>query len=284
MPPDCPEEKLDALKARLLSLACGGRLAVAFSGGLDSRFLSYTAKQAGLSPLLLHAEGPHIAASEQRFAKDWAGKNKMDLRLLSANPLEVPEVAANGRMRCYHCKLALFTKLLQVADGLPLCDGTQSSDSSAYRPGVAALKELGIISPLADVGLGKPEIRTLAGATGMDLPEQQARPCLLTRFAYGLRPDLTSLAALDKAEERLGFFLRLHADSSGEDPPDFRLRKTEYGLELHMTPFADVQTGAALPDKLRGQLENSVRTATGRELDDIRVMASLSGFFDREQL
>lgn len=275
------ENKLAALHARLGALARDGWIAVAFSGGLDSRFLAHAAKLGGLRPLLLHAEGPHIAAAETAFALEWAQENEFDYLLLAANPLEVPEVAANGRMRCYHCKHALFSRLLREAAPLALCDGTQASDSKAYRPGVAALRELGVASPLADAGLTKPEIRALAASTGMSFPEQHARPCLLTRFAYGMSPDEKTLRAFDQAEALIEGYLRLFAARHCIKTPDFRLRQTKEGAELHLTPFPLLEN-ESLAGTLRKQLEECAADLTGRPLAAIRQMESLSGYFDKE--
>lgn len=280
------DSKLTGLTAHLAHLAVEGHLALAFSGGLDSRFLAHMAALAGLRPLLLHAQGPHIAERENRFARQWAEAHGMEFRELAFNPLLTPEVAANGRMRCYHCKRALFSLLKRGAGGLKLCDGTQASDCDAYRPGLAALTELGIISPLADAGLSKPEIRRLATKTGMDHAQQRALPCLLTRFAYQLRPDHASLAALDKAEERIENLLRQATESGREDPaPDFRLRWLSPDiLELHLTlPAAQGEQSDTVPPALRMALEEAVRETMGRRLAAIRVMPTLSGFFDKEE-
>lgn len=275
-------EKLDRLTTILAGLAINGRFAIAYSGGLDSRFLAHAANLANLEPELLHAHGPHIASGENRYARDWAIKNRMQLHILQADPLTVPEVAANDRMRCYHCKKALFSRLLAEAKGLPLCDGTQASDSGTYRPGRAALQELGIRSPLAEAGLAKSEIRLLAAKTGMDNPGQKARPCLLTRFAYDLPPNRPALAALDKAEQRIESALhRFYPCSIDAELPDFRLRHLAGGeMELHLTPMPG--TCETLPDNLEASLRQAVRGATGKEPSAIREMPQLSGFFDKD--
>lgn len=280
------DSKLTGLTAHLADLAMEGRLALAFSGGLDSRFLAHMAALAGVRPLLLHAQGPHIAERESRFARQWAKAHGMEFRDLAFDPLLTPEVAANGRMRCYHCKRALFTLLKHSAGGLKLCDGTQASDNDAYRPGLAALTELGVISPLAHAGLSKPEIRRLATKTGMDYAQQRALPCLLTRFAYQLRPDHASLAALDKAEERIENLLCQATESGRDNPaPDFRLRRLSPDiLELHLTsPAAPDEQSDTVPPALRLALEEAVRETMGRPLAAIRFMPTLSGFFDRKE-
>lgn len=278
------EHKLANLQAALTKLSHDDRLAIAFSGGLDSRFLAHAAFLTGLRPLLLHAKGPHITTAESEFASHWAEKNGMELLVLEVDPLAVPEIAANDRKRCYQCKRMLFTELLREADGLPLCDGTQAGDYNTYRPGVAALKELGVISPLADAGLTKSEIRHLSEKTGMQFSEQRAKPCLMTRFAYLLSPDRTTLAAFEKAEERiemiLGSFLKEHSKGSA---PDFRLRLlTPDCMELHLTPLPGMEEASEIPQSLIRSLKDAIRQTTGEPVSNIRIMPELSGFFDKD--
>lgn len=278
------ESKFEGLKTRLKELGVDNKFALAFSGGLDSRFIAYSAGLAGLYPVLIHAQGPHISARESLFAEQWAARNGLDLLSIVSDPLLIPEVQANGRMRCYHCKRALFSRLKKIAGGMPLCDGTQASDSRSYRPGTAALAEFEILSPLADAGLTKAEIRHLAEASGMDSPDQQARPCLLTRFSYGLSPDHASLEALDKAEKEIEDILREYTKSLAQaDSPDFRLRHLGPGkLELHITPPACFKSSlTSWPQALMDSLETAICETTGIPAC-IRVMSELSGFFDRE--
>lgn len=210
----------DTLPPGLLALLTAmPELAVALSGGLDSRFLTHAALLAGCRVTALHITGPHMPPRETEEARRWATARGVTFMTVPLNPLSIPAIAAGQRDRCYHCKHAAFTALLATAASLPLCDGTNADDLTAYRPGLRALRELGIHSPLAEAGLSKADIRALATRTGMDRPDQAARPCLLTRLAYGMRPDaatLTRLAAAEDALENLGlwdFRLRLAPDA-----------------------------------------------------------------------
>ncbi len=188
------------LEQKLLEAAPGRHFNLAFSGGLDSRFLAYAAKMLSFSPLLLHISGPHISSAETASACAWAHTHGFAFKDLPVDPLDLPLVLRGDKKRCYACKRAMFSKLLEFA-GRPLCDGTNVSDCASYRPGMQALKELGILSPLALSGFGKQDIQRLAGETGMDDPEQPARPCLLTRLPYGMEPKVSVLRALEKAED-----------------------------------------------------------------------------------
>lgn len=132
--------------------------AIAFSGGLDSRFLCHAALLCGSRVLALHAQGPHIAAQESAEAQDWARRRGLPLRLVHYSPLPLAEVAANSRERCYACKrglmAALRATLALTGQDAPctLCDGTNADDMRAFRPGLRALKEAGVRSPLAEAG------------------------------------------------------------------------------------------------------------------------------------
>jgi uncharacterized protein len=250
-------------------------LAVAFSGGLDSRFLCHTASRNHIPVRALHVSGPHIPRRETEEARQWAEARGIPFVPLHADPLSVAAIRANGPDRCYHCKHAVFTALFaNVAKGETLCDGTNTSDLTGYRPGLRALKELGVASPLAETGLSKDDIRSFARATGMDRPEQKARPCLFTRYEYGLEPDAASLAALDAAEHQVEEFFASDGASPGPVPP-FRLRLTADGPVLH------VQT-ATLADATKNTL--SVLLRNGGFADSrVETVEQISGFFDRQR-
>jgi uncharacterized protein len=258
-----------------------GAIAVAFSGGLDSRFLSYTALRIGVPVQAFHVAGPHIPTRESAWAREWAGQNGLPLRVLSVDPLEQDIIAQNTPERCYHCKQAVFTVLKQYTGDMLLCDGTNTSDSEGYRPGMKALGELGITSPLALAGLSKAEIRDLAGQTGMDRPDQAAHPCLFTRFNYGIRPTHESLAALDKAEDAVEDVLRSQRILAGNAEPGqphaqtapFRLRFVQPDKAVLHLAYA------GLPDKLREDLFAAL-AANGFDGTPIALVDKISGYFD----
>ncbi|MGE9984186.1 PP-loop family protein [Desulfovibrio sp. SGI.169] len=253
-------------------------LAVALSGGLDSRFLCHAARLCGCDVLALHARGPHIPPEESAQAAQWARDVGLPLLMLDFDPLALPEVARNSRERCHGCKKELIAALRALLrerragesrDRL-LCDGSNADDLRAFRPGLRALAEARVRSPLAEAGLGKPAIRALAAATGLDRPEQQARPCLLTRLAYGLSPDAALLARLARAEAALA---RLPAPEDGWPAlGDFRLR-------LRPAPLLQV---TRLPEALRPRVE-ALLAAHGFAPCDIRRADDISGFFDAPQ-
>lgn len=246
-----PEETalLPRLESVLGVLAAGNRFALAYSGGLDSRFLAHAAQRFGFEPVLLHIVGPHIPPEETDYARHWAASRELAYEELPADPLDLALVASGDRRRCYACKRNLFS-LLKARTDLPLCDGTNASDAGQYRPGIRAVEELGILSPLASAGLTKADIHRCAALTGMEDPEQKARPCLLTRLPYGMKPERSLLAGLAAGERAVhGVFA-----SAGLPGPDFRLRLVDAErLELHVLPEPALAPGlcaelaAALP-------------------------------------
>lgn len=264
----------EALARTLIGLAPDGRFALAFSGGLDSRFLAHAARLLGLRPLLLHAAGPHVPPEETAQAAAWAGRNGLAFRKAAFDPLGIPDVASGDRKRCYACKRGLMATLLAETD-LPLCDGTNASDSLGYRPGIQALRELGVRSPLAGSGLTKADVRRLARQNGLDQPDQKARPCLLTRLPYGTSPTFAILSALASGEDAV---LRV-LEAQGMAEADFRLRLTSPArLELHLL---EADAAALAPDDAQRLLRAAHRAAPDLPFPVLLPQASLSGFFDR---
>ncbi len=251
--------KLSALQKALESLlgAAPQPFALAYSGGLDSRFLAFAATHLGYAPQLFHVTGPHIPQAESAYAKDFALRHSLPYQEFFYTPLGIEAVRHTHKDRCYHCKNGLFT-FLKTQTSLPLADGSHSSDTQSYRPGTKALQEHGVYSPLALAGLEKQDIRNLAASLGMEQPNQAARPCLLTRFAYNLEVQEDTLRILEQAEAII------HAHLSGED---FRLRVLPEGLELH--------TCHPLPDSTHSALTAALPFAFV-----CRVLPTLSGYFD----
>ena len=215
------DPRLSRLEEVLSEIAPDKRLAIAFSGGLDSRFLSFAAKYLGYTVKLLTVKGPHISPEETVEAVQWARENGFRMELLDLNPLQMEAVEFNHTDRCYFCKKHLFLELKRRAAGLPLCDGTNHSDLSHYRPGLKALSELKIHSPLAEASFSKQDNREVGALIGLDHWDQAARPCMLTRLPYNQKVLASDLTAVGEAETALNrYFAGLN---KGEIR--FRLRK-----------------------------------------------------------
>ncbi|MEG2139664.1 MAG: hypothetical protein RRY20_02610 [Bilophila sp.] len=246
-----------------------GGLAIACSGGLDSRFLTHAACLSGVHPALYHVTGPHVSARETAACVAWAQGRGLTLHVVTCDPLCLPEVLANTPDRCYACKRALFSRLYREVGNACLCDGSNASDLKLYRPGLRALRELDISSPLAEAGLDKDTIRTLAHQTGLENPDQPSRPCLLTRLAYGVSPTPNLLAALDACEVTLETLL--HELFPNVVTPEYRVRHLLDGTQL-------VQLKTTLTTAQRHHL-----TAGLSAYGDLRIVdgQDVSGYFDR---
>lgn len=264
-PRDDAARRWDMLLDRLRGL---GRLTIAFSGGVDSRFLAHAALRAGTVLELVHVRGPHVAPAETAFALRWSRSLGLEARVLDLDPLALPEVAAGDRERCYACKTFLFRRIADCARGA-LCDGSNSSDAAQYRPGLRALRELGVLSPLAEAGLAKDDIRGLGRRTGLEWPDQQSRACLLTRLPYGRPPERGLLARLAEGERVVEGILH----QAGLTDAPFRLRVSDTdSYELHVA-------AASLPVHVIEELIGTLRDL-GFPSSAVRCMSAVSGYFD----
>ena len=247
-----------------------GPLTVACSGGIDSRFLAHAAMRAGVPVQLVHVSGPHVPPADSAYALDWAGSCGLGVHVLELDPLTLPEVAVGGRDRCYACKSFLFSRIKAVASGR-VCDGSNASDAAEFRPGRRALRELAIVSPLAEIGLTKDMIRSLARQTGLARPDQRSAACLLTRLPYGLPPDRDVLARLAAGERAVEEALR----AAGHGEASFRLRLCETrSFELHL--------GLRNSSTELLQALDKVLNAAGFPRTPVRCMEAVSGYFDKE--
>ena len=144
-----------------------------------------------------------------------------EYHVIKVNELEEPQILENPKNRCYLCKRMLFGKLLDFAssENIPiLMEGTNRDDENQYRPGIKAVEELGIRSPLREAGLSKEEVRAMAARRGVLSASRPSAPCLATRLPYGTRIEKALLDRIDQGEQflrSLGFTdvrLRLHGD------------------------------------------------------------------------
>lgn len=212
------EEKYNKLIAALQAM---DRVVVAFSGGVDSTFLLYAAKQAvGARAMAVTSRSGVVPRRDLDEGALFCERQGIRHEYLDFDELAVPGFAENPPDRCYICKKTLFTKLLEIAakERAVLCEGSNMDDLGDYRPGLRALRELAVRSPLQEAGLTKSEIRLLSQKFGLPTWSKPASACLASRFAYGERITATKMAAVDKAEQLLfdlGFTqyrVRAHGD------------------------------------------------------------------------
>jgi uncharacterized protein len=198
---------LDGKYARLLSLIGEkGGAAVAFSGGVDSSFLCYAAKEAlGDRAIAITVVSPMLPKSEIDCAREVAGKVGIGHFLIEENEID-EEVAANPKERCYFCKKIEFGSILEEAKKhgvYTVLDGSNLDDLGDYRPGLKALAELEIFSPLRAAELTKAEIRELSRRFDLPTWDKPAFACLASRIPYGERINREKLLRVEKAEDLL---------------------------------------------------------------------------------
>lgn len=202
-------------------------ICLAFSGGVDSSLLLILAKScvkeqqkksniyAVTFDTMLHP------SCDLNTAKKVAKEAEVFHQVLFVNELEQEEIRFNPENRCYLCKKTLFSKLQEFAKskGISIIlEGTNEDDLHVYRPGLQAIQELGIKSPLAEAGFTKEEVRKLAKELGVSVAERPSTPCLATRLPYGTEISMGVLERIAKGEEylhTLGFSvvrLRVHGE------------------------------------------------------------------------
>jgi uncharacterized protein len=198
------ELKLHALEERLRAL---GGVMVAYSGGVDSAFLAATAHRVlGDRMLAVLADSPSLARRDMEQARAFAQSIAMPLRVIETSELDKPEYQRNDANRCFHCKTELFVGMEALGAELGFAHiayGMNADDTRDFRPGQRAAQQHAVLAPLADVGLTKQEIRTLAKAAGYTLWDRPAAPCLSSRVEYGRAVTREVLEQVERGEESL---------------------------------------------------------------------------------
>lgn len=197
-------EKLAELKNYIMSL---GSLAVAFSGGVDSTFLLKTAHDVlGDNVMAVTARSCSFPERELKEASEFCAREGIMHVVRDSEELEIDGFAQNPTNRCYLCKNELFTKIWAVAreHGMSnVAEGSNMDDNGDYRPGLTAVAEQGVTSPLRHANLDKNEIRELSREMGLPTWNKQSFACLASRFPYGESITAERLGMVDKAEQML---------------------------------------------------------------------------------
>ena len=199
-----PNLKELALRLRIASL---GSLLVAYSGGTDSAFLAWAAyKLLGRNMLALLADSPSLPRRELKLAIEFAERWSIPLAVIHTDEMSRPEYTRNDGSRCFHCKNELFTVMERertLRNFRHIAYGKNLDDQGDFRPGDRAAKEHHVVAPLADVGLTKPEIRSLAYRCGLEVWDKPASACLSSRIEYGRPVTREALAVIEAGEEAL---------------------------------------------------------------------------------
>ncbi len=198
-------EKIQKLLSILKSY---GKIAIAFSGGVDSSVLVKAALESVgrnncVALTALSASSPKNDKSRiENLASDWG----IEIQFVQTSELELPEYKKNPPDRCYYCKRVILTQLRQAAQNTGynvLIEGSNADDALDYRPGNRAVSELNVLSPLAEAKLTKADIRSAARFWNLSVADRPSTPCLSSRIAYGVEITPARLERIDQAESFL---------------------------------------------------------------------------------
>ena len=224
------------------------KTALAFSGGVDSSYLLYAAKKLGADVKAYYVKTAFQPEFEYRDALRLVKELGADLRVLTLDVLACPDVTVNPKDRCYFCKQHIFGNILQAAkaDGYDtVLDGTNASDQVSDRPGMKALQEMKVLSPLRLAGLTKTEIRRLSHEAGLFTWDKPSYACLATRIPAGTEITGADLARTEWAEDylmNLGF-------------RDLRVRQLGSDIARIQLPEAQMDTFMALRSEITRTLK-----------------------------
>jgi uncharacterized protein len=213
------EEKAERLRQILTSHA---RLIVAYSGGVDSAFLAWTAHQVlGDQMLAVIADSASLARTHLEDALTFARQKQIPFQVVETRELENPAYIRNDSMRCFHCKDELFTVLERYREihGFDaIAYGVNADDEGDFRPGQQAARQHSVLAPLLKAGLGKGEIRELARQHDLRVWDKPASACLSSRVEYGRAVTPEALSVIERGEDVLRamgfrqFRVRHHGD------------------------------------------------------------------------
>ena len=201
---DVLDRKEHALRTRLASLQS---VLVAYSGGTDSAFLAWTAHELLLERMqAVLADSPSLPRRELRLAIDFAEHWRIPLKVIASEELQRPDYVRNDPSRCFHCKDELFKLMERERAALgfeSIAYGKNVDDERDFRPGQRAAEQNQVMSPLAEAGLTKNDIRALAYRAGLSVSDKPASACLASRIEYGRPVTRAALAAVEAGEDAL---------------------------------------------------------------------------------
>lgn len=273
------KELLNKYKELITYLSSLEKLAVAFSSGVDSTFLLYAAKEAlGENAIAITAAIHSIPERELSEAKEYCKNLGIKHFVVKTNELEIEGFTANPTNRCYLCKKDLFTKLINTAKEVGIknvAEGSNLDDNGDYRPGMVAIDELHVLSPLRTIGFTKQEIRDLSNHFNIPTWNKPSFACLSSRIPYGEEITANKLKKVELAEDYLlengfcQFRVRLHGNLARIelDPNDFG-KIMEYELRNRVYDrFKEIGFDYISLD-LKGYRTGSLNETIGKKADE----------------
>ena len=273
------------------------RIAVAYSGGVDSSYLVYAAKAAGCDVRAYFIKSQFQPEFELDDAKRFTETLGVTLTVGTLDVLRETSIYRNPYDRCYYCKTAILKRIWELvrADKITmLCDGTNADDDEADRPGMRALREQGVVSPLRDCGIAKDEIRRLSKQAGLFTHEKPSYACLATRIPTGMSITTDLLEKIETAENALfdmgftDFRVRVIKqgrleDSFGTKGDDSVAQETGFGAQGNgagkQEDVSGTQCDTALAFRLIANIqmpENQWSTAAEKRID---ILGALKPIF-----
>jgi uncharacterized protein len=269
-------------------IADRGPAAVSFSGGVDSTLMTYAAAEAlGREHVLaVTARSASFPERELKEAAAFCAEHGIRHEIIDSEELDIEGFSQNPPNRCYLCKHELFTKIgvLAAQNGFSVVlEGSNADDAGDYRPGMQAVAELGVKSPLREAGLDKEDIRAISKALGLKTWDKQSFACLSSRFVYGEDITPEKLGMVDKAEQYLldrGFrFVRVRVHGQAhwiarievlpEEIP--KLTAADSFAEVHRTlkalgfAYVTVDLGGYRTGSMNDTLEAAERDSIGNQ-------------------
>ena len=202
---DLPKNIKDKLEG-LISFLKNKRIIVAFSGGVDSSLLAFLSKKHAKETLLITEKSILYPDEEIKEANEFAKSHGISHIIIERNPLENEEFKKNPKNRCYICKTGLYEDLIKIKNEKNfdiIVDGSNMDDLSDYRPGMRALKELGIITPYIDFSITKQEIRKIANLYNLEVRSKPSMACFSSRIPYNQIIDEEKLKMIRESEKFL---------------------------------------------------------------------------------
>jgi uncharacterized protein len=180
------------------------KVIVALSGGVDSAVVAMAAKKAlDKNAIAVTADYNTLSAEELTSAKRVAKEIDIEHKIIRYNELDNTEFVKNDQLRCYHCRTELATYLSNEARQMDvdlIVDGTNTDDLSDYRPGIKAMRENGIKSPLVELGINKQDVRNIAKSNNLSIYDKPSNSCLASRIPHGMPVTLEKLKRIERAE------------------------------------------------------------------------------------